>query len=660
MGNSFEKVFIGNAGSAGGAGLDIDNVFSNYLWTGTGSAFSINNGIDLSGEGGLVWIKNRGPNAANHGLYDTARGVRKFLYSNGSNAEATANSGSGLTAFNSNGFNIGTGWLDENNSGQDVVSWTWRKAPKFFDVITYTGTGSIRTVSHNLGSVPGMIIVKRTDATAAWRVYHRGAPENHYLTLNATDESGRGGGVIWNDTAPTDSVFTVGANNSVNADGGTFVAYLFAHNNNDGGFGSDGDQDIIKCGSYTGNGSSQDINLGFEAQWVMFKPASVAGNWNIMDVMREMPTSGENAKRLRPNHSGAESTLNHLYGTRSLATGFTILGQTIADFNKDGENYIYMAIRRGPLAVPDDATKVFKSIAYIGSGSDGNKLTTGFPVDLAMIASRTGTQSWKHAVISRLTSGDHYIPTNSTSAEIDNSSGINLDDMTGYDFDGASFNGSGDQPFISHNWKRAPGYFDVVTYTGTGSARTVSHNLTVTPEMMWVKGRSDVGNWAVYHSAFNSSKYGRMSTNYGFNSETGAFWNSTDATANVFTVGTDSDVNGSGRTYIAYLFATAPGVSKLGSYDGNNATGRVIDCGFSSGARFVLIKRTDGGGDWAVWDSARGIVAGNDSRLRLNDTSAEVTGYDILDPHSSGFIVNQDSSLSANESGQSYIFYAIA
>jgi hypothetical protein len=184
--------------------------------------------------------------------------------------------------------------------------------------------------------------------------------------------------------------------------------------------------------------------------------------------------------------------------------------------------------------------------------------------------------------------------------------------------------------------------------------------------MIWVKCRSSANTpWLVYHKdldASNPSHYYLY-----LNSTAGAntfddYWNQTEPTSSVFSTKDDyqNHNNNASHTYIAYLFASLDGVSKVGSYAGDSTTGRVIDCGFSSGARFVLIKRTDGAGDWAVWDSERGIVAGNDSRLRLNDTSAEVTGYDILDPHSSGFIVNHTAALAANESGQSYIFYAIA
>jgi hypothetical protein len=125
----------------------------------------------------------------------------------------------------------------------------------------------------------------------------------------------------------------------------------------------------------------------------------------------------------------------------------------------------------------------------------------------------------------------------------------------------------------------------------------------------------------------------------------------------VFSVGGTS--NTSGDTYIAYLFATLAGVSKVGSYTGT-AADLNVDCGFSAGARFILIKRTDSTGDWYVWDSARGIVAGNDPYLLLNSTAAEVTGTDYIDPLSSGFTVTSSAPAALNASGGTYIFLAIA
>jgi hypothetical protein len=113
------------------------------------------------------------------------------------------------------------------------------------------------------------------------------------------------------------------------------------------------------------------------------------------------------------------------------------------------------------------------------------------------------------------------------------------------------------------------------------------------------------------------------------------------------------------HTYISYLFATVAGVSKVGSYTGTGADLNV-DCGFSAGARFILIKRTDSTGDWYVYDSERGIVAGNDPYFLLNSNAAQVTNTDYIDPLSSGFTVTSSAPAALNASGGTYIFLAIA
>jgi len=634
---------------SGAGGVAVADVFSTTLYTGTSAEQTITNGIDLAGEGGLVWTKGRN-NTNYHYLIDTERGAGKFLFSNDTSAQAE--NIASISSFNSDGYVLGNlGGL--NGSPDNYVSWTWRKAPRFFDCVTYTGTGSAQTISHNLGSVPGCIIVKCTSNARDWYVYHRGSnggtnPEQYKLNLNSTAAAATEADA-WNNTAPTSSVFTVGSVSNVNASGFTYVAYLFAHNDGDGEFGPDGDADIIKCASYT-CAPTGIVDLGFEPQWIMIKRASGTGDWVVFDAMRGLVV-GDRDAYVYANTLGAEVSNTRLNIT---PTGFST-DTTDSRISSNGETYIYIAIRRGPMAVPESATDVF-AVATGNSGANPD-LTSGFPVDFAIL--RENFSASQNPLAGSRLQGANRLKTPTTDAEAAESA-FQWDFMDGW-FDGSALD-SGD---ISWMWKRAPNYFDVVAYTGNNTAgNTISHNLGVVPEMMWIKSRSNAVNWIVYHKDLNGSTnpedyYLRLNgTSAETNDSSGDFFNSTAPTATNFTLGGSYWVNGTSN--IAYLFASLDGVSKVGSYAGDSTTGRVIDCGFSSGARFVLIKRTDGAGDWAVWDSERGIVAGNDSRLRLNSTAAEVTGYDILDPHSSGFIVNHTAALAANESGQSYIFYAIA
>jgi hypothetical protein len=211
---------------------------------------------------------------------------------------------------------------------------------------------------------------------------------------------------------------------------------------------------------------------------------------------------------------------------------------------------------------------------------------------------------------------------------------------------------------IAHSFRRAPGFFDVVCYTGTGANRTITHNLGVVPEMMIVKMRSGVEDWGVYTAATGNTGSLRLNTT-GTLIVQSVVWNNTSPTASVFSVGTNSMVNANGSTYVAYLFASCPGVSKVGNYTGNGSS-QTINCGFTGGARFFLVKRTDSTGDWWVYDSARGIVSSSDPALRLNSTAAGVTSADAVDTDSTGLIVNQESTCNINVNGATYIYLGIS
>jgi hypothetical protein len=225
-------------------------------------------------------------------------------------------------------------------------------------------------------------------------------------------------------------------------------------------------------------------------------------------------------------------------------------------------------------------------------------------------------------------------------------------------WDGWWASGSGTNNHISYGLVRAPGFFDVVAYSGTGSATTFSHNLGVVPELMIVKRRNTSTDWQAYSASLANTEY--MVLNSTAAKATGTTrWNSTTPSATTFAVGADTTVNASGGTYIAYLFASCAGVSKVGSYTGNGSS-QTVNCSFSSGARFVMIKRTDSTGDWYVWDTTRGIIAGNDPHLSLNTTAVDITTDDTIDPDSSGFVVNQVAATNVNVSSATYIYLAIA
>jgi hypothetical protein len=629
--------------------LFIENLFSTYLYTGNGSTQTITNGIDLSGKGGLVWIKSRSA-ATNNFLFDTVRGTTDELNTNTTDAEASlANS---LTAFNSDGFSIGSATGIGVNAAT-YVSWTFRKQAKFFDVVTYTGDGvSGRTVAHNLGSVPGCIIVKKTSAAGDyWNVYHRSLGATKAIYLNATDAAATGIG-FWNNTAPTSTVFSLGASGEVNANGATYVAYLFAHDA--GGFGAAGTDNVITCGSYTGNATSfLDITLGYEPQLVLIKCSSAAqaDGWILVDTMRGMDNSAN--AWLKPNTSTAESAESaRIIPT---ATGFKVSSN--AAVNTSGATYIYIAIRRGPMRTPTSGTSVFSPVT---SSATGSVLTSNFPVDMGLIAGRGAVERGINDRLRGIANTDPgaspWLVTQSTAAETLNSNNPSLYNANNTSIKTGAYFGSASA--VSYLFGRAPGFFDVVCYTGTGAAANVSHNLGVVPELMIVKTRSTVDFWYVYHKDVGNTKYLQLQSTAA-PATSSVVWNNTTPTSSVFSVGVAT--NGSGVTHVAYLFSTVTGVSKVGSYTGTGTTSvKQVDCGFTGGARFVLIKRTDSTGDWYIWDSARGIVAGNDPYLLLNSTAAEVTTTDWVDTYSLGFELSTASGNNVNINNATYIFLAIA
>ena len=203
----------------------------------------------------------------------------------------------------------------------------------------------------------------------------------------------------------------------------------------------------------------------------------------------------------------------------------------------------------------------------------------------------------------------------------------------------------------------------MVCYTGNGTfdgSYNVNHNLGVAPEFIIAKRRNSTNNWNCYHSGLTSATYQiRLNLTTG-QQNTGQSWGPTSTTFKPQYAGNaDNSSNVNTGTYVAYLFATCAGVSKVGSYTGT-ATTLQIDCGFTAGARFVLIKRIDDNGDWYVWDTARGIVSGNDPYLLLNSTVAEVTSTDYIDIYSAGFEISSTAPAAINANGGSFIFFAVA
>ena len=306
----------------------IDNpgeFFNTVLYTGTGSSLA-NTGVGFQPD--WVWIKGRS-GATEHVLTDSVRGVTKELSSNDTGAEETV--AQGLTAFGTDGFTVGTDG-SYNTSSATYVSWNWKIESGIFDIQTWTGNGSNRTIAHNLGVAPEFYLVKEIVGSANdWTVYY-GDPTD-FLILNESNATSDAA-TRWNDTAPTASVFSLGTATGGNRNGSTYIGYFFASK-----------QGVSKIGSYVGNGNADGtfIYTGFKPAFILAKCSSASGDWVITDVKRNPynPLS----KRLFPNQSIAESTTNNWYD--ALSNGFKA---RLSDgtHNGSGKTYIYMAFAESP------------------------------------------------------------------------------------------------------------------------------------------------------------------------------------------------------------------------------------------------------------------------------------------------------------------------
>lgn len=643
MSNSALKVLA--ASGAKGDPVYVDDVFSTFLYLNDSStSITINNGINLSENGGLIWGKRRdgGGGGNEPALYDTERGLQYELHLSETSAQFDRSGSNTVPTATTTGCTTGNVSRLNGGTGEEQVLWMFRKQPGFFDIVTYTGDGnSGRTVNHNLGSVPGFMFVKKTNSTSDFTCYHRSTGATKYGPLNDRDAFPTGTS-IWNDTAPTATQFTVGDNTRMNNSGDSYVAYLFAHDAQD--FGEDSDEAIIKCGSYSGNSGTQTIDVGFEAQWVLIKNVtSGSTDWFVVDVMRGLfDTSAVDAALIRANEADAEQT-SGAGGARITpkSNGFGFLTESNLSCNRSGETYIYVAIRRPHKPASEfAATDLFN--VDLGDANDPG-FDTGFPVDMGIFRTHESTADFD--IMTRLTGPRRLDFTAGTEA---NKANATFDYMDGWV-------SSGMASHIGWAWRRAPGYHDVLTYTGDGSTQTISHNLGVAPEMIWIKSRSSGYEWQIWTSPLGiDSKFELTNAAAG----TGLWDDYTPTATNFKVIGVNS-VNASSATYIAYLFASVSGISKIGKYTGTGSN-IDVDCGFSAGARFVFIKRSDSTGDWYLYDSVRGIVAGNDPYLLMNSDADQVTNTDYIDPLNAGFTVTSSAPAALNTSGGTYVFYAIA
>ena len=327
-----------------------ESYFNTKLFTGTNGSGQAITGVGFQPD--MIWIKHR-TDVSDHVLTDAVRGVTKYVRPNAQDAETT--NAQAITAFGADGFTHGT--LADIDSTGNVCSWNWKagttsglsggtitpssysiNTTSGFGIYKYTGTGSAGSIAHGLGSTPKMMIVKCTSHSDTWAVYHANVGATKYMELDTTAAQ-QTSSVPWNDTAPTDSLFTVGTWSATNGSSKTYVAYCFVEK-----------KGYSKFGQYTGNGNDDGtfIYLGFKPAWFMIKSNSNAEAWEIGDNKRDTENVVNNI--LIADSTGAETagTSSNRLHCDFLSNGVKLRGNA-SQANQNGSTYIYMAFAEEPL-----------------------------------------------------------------------------------------------------------------------------------------------------------------------------------------------------------------------------------------------------------------------------------------------------------------------
>jgi|6_EtaG_2_1085325.scaffolds.fasta_scaffold05988_3 hypothetical protein len=333
---------------------DAEVYFRIKLYTGNGTDDTgiVFDTTDTTMQPDLVWIKNR--NSTNeHNLVNSVVGATKYLHSNLTQAETTA--ANSLQSFDSNGFTLGTN-ANFNTDTNTYVAWCWKAGTSFsndasatsvgsidstgstssdsgFSIVSYTGTGADGTIAHNLGAAPTVIIQKNRDEVQPWWVFHSEVGAGGQLRLNDNVAAGTDGGVLWNSTVPTSTVFSVGDNDGINGDGDKCIAYCFVEK-----------QGFSKFGAYTGDGDADGpfVYTGFRPAMVIIKSTGL-NSWELYDIKRN--TFNPTAKAVFSDGNGAEYDYTNRIDI--LSNGFKARS-TSSGVNGSGVSYTYMAFAESP------------------------------------------------------------------------------------------------------------------------------------------------------------------------------------------------------------------------------------------------------------------------------------------------------------------------
>ena len=305
------------------------------LWTGDGSTRSITLGGETDMQPDLVWIYNRGGTYASP-VFDAVRTATKFVESISTGAENTE--ADSLTGFNSDGFALGAdsnSYVNRSSSPNTYVGWCWKEsATAGFDIVSYTGDGSVRTIAHSLSAVPNFVMIKCRSDARSWVVTNTAKGFTGRAFLDDTDAWEANSGEF-NDTAPTSSVFTLGADYRTNKDSETYIAYLFRNV-----------QGFSKTGTYVGNGNADGtfVYTGFLPAYILLKSTG-DNDWVCFDNKR--PGYNGTSERARVNQANTALTSTGEYSVDHVSNGFKFRGSG-GGTNENGTTFMYIAFAEAP------------------------------------------------------------------------------------------------------------------------------------------------------------------------------------------------------------------------------------------------------------------------------------------------------------------------
>ncbi len=654
----------------------IDDVFSvgGHYITYTGNQTHTTN-MDLTSDDGLtIFHRYIGGGVGNTiAFLDTFNRSSHKYWELGQTAQMQENGSSNYwTGFNSSGVTIGNYWSayqSSTNSWPQNLTYnhSYKKAKGFFDLVEWTASGSTATYNHDLGTQPGFIMIQKlTGATNQGKAfgYHRQMKANGKGWVQAMGNTSG-----YNYVSATSSTFTVEqVNNSfctAQENGAKYVAYIWADYDS-ADWGETGDQSIIKCGMFTGNGSTspgQVVDLGWDPHIIHFWGqdgsmnytfsqdlgiGTLGGEWlNDESCARYIDWNQQSGGYTSSWPHGGGGNFGGVYNPFCIipGKGFQVRGND-QNINKSGKKYYYVAIRKANQKPVENVSDYFKCLKWTGNNQTVRRVTSiGFDGDFTFYHVRNGSDNQftdKAGMLRQYTATSY---SKSVNGRLDDRN--NAAELVRYNGNyapawfiprtyfipaphSANSNSTG---YVSTIWKRNYGVMSQINYYGDGNtSQTLNHDLGVKPTMILVMQNTDslgyqgksMWNDSTVGSNFGDNKVMDIVSNAHVQTRNDTFgdgsggWVATDTQFRVA-----QNLNGSGNKYFsAYLFASIPGQVKFGQYTGNGSSvgdSQQINAGFSNGIKWIMIHKIDGGnsgserGGWIMASTTQTINNGNNS-----------------------------------------------